>query len=329
MRIILITSLIAMLSIAILYLMKSSIRQNDSIPIVAVANYGQHSSLNAIIFGMKNELQKEGFIEGKTINYQIVDVGFDTSLIPQMVQKLKSHNPKVVVALTTPVAQYIKNSIKDRPIVFSAITDPVEAGLLKNPYKAEKNITGSSDQQDLKALISFAKELLPKAHRIGLLYATAESNDRALVDMMNKAAQKYQMQIVPIAVDQQRDIPMRIQLFKDKVDFIYVGSSGPIQPSLPIIAIEARKMGIPVFNLDEDAVKNNLVLASYGVNYLRIGQNTGKLVAAILHGSSVEMLDPIYPDIQDHDAYLSEKQAHDFGIEIPKDLPYALNILRS
>jgi hypothetical protein len=86
---------------------------------------------------------------------------------------------------------------------------------------------------------------------------------------------------------------------------------------------------VPVFNLDEDAVKNNLVLASYGVNYLRIGQNTGKLVAAILHGSSVEMLDPIYPDIQDHDAYLSEKQAHDFGIEIPKDLPYALNILRS
>jgi putative ABC transport system substrate-binding protein len=309
--------------------MKISSKQNDSIPIVAVANYGQHSSLNAIIVGMKNQLQKEGFIEGKTIQYQIVDVGFDTALIPQMVQKLKSYHPQVVVALTTPIAQYVKNSIKDRPVIFSAITDPVDAGLLKNTHKPEKNITGSSDRQDLSALLSFAKALLPKAHRIGLFYATAESNDRALVDMMTEAAKKYQMQVISIPVDQQRDIPLRIQLFKDKVDFLYVGSSGPIQPSLPIIAIEARKMGIPVFNLDEEAVKNHLVLASYGVNYARIGEKTGTLVAAILNGNPVEMLDPIYPEIQDHDAYVSEKQAHDFGIEIPKDLPYALTILRS
>lgn len=292
-------------------------------PLIAIANYGPHTSLQASIEGLKDELAKEGFIENKTVDYVIEDAGFDPTLIPQMITHLKNEHPKVMVVLTTPVAQFAKHEIKDLPLVFTAVTDPVEAGLLNHADQSLENVTGASDKQDLDVLLNFAKQLLPQASRVGILYATGEANDAALVKMMVQATVKNHFKMVAIPIDQSRDIPIRMQAFKDRVDFIYVGTSGPIQPALPVIAAEAAKMHIPVFNADSEAVKQDLVLASFGVDYLKVGANTGKLVAQILKGASIESLTPIYPASADHHGFVSQKQAAQQGLILPSTLKNA------
>ena len=72
-----------------------SIPNKENLPIVAIANYGPHPSLDASIEGIKEELAHNGFIEDKTVLYKITDIGFDLSLLPQMIAKLKNINPKV------------------------------------------------------------------------------------------------------------------------------------------------------------------------------------------------------------------------------------------
>ena len=131
-------------------------KNNTHLPIIAIANYGPHSSLSAAIKGFKEQMSKDGFIEGKTISYKESDVGFDQSLISQMLSALNSKKPKLMLAMTTPVAQMAKSKIKDTPIVFTVITDPVSAGLLKNPHSAGANITGSSEKQDLELFLKFS-----------------------------------------------------------------------------------------------------------------------------------------------------------------------------
>ena len=286
------------------------------LPIVAIANYGPHSSLEETIQGIKQELTQQGFVEDKNIIYDIADVGFDSSLIGQMVTKLKTEKPAVIVAMATPVAQFAKHTVKDIPLVFSVITDPVEAGLLKN--QTNDKMTCVSDKQDLNLLLEFAKKLIPNASRVGILYGTSEANDTALVKMLQEAASNVGMQVVAIAIDQARDVPIRVQGFKDKVDFIYVGASGPVQPTLPVIIAEADKMGIPIFNLNEDAVRSNQVLASFGVNYRQVGINTGRVIADSLRGEKLSP--PIYPTAKDHQGFISKKQAAKFSIKIPADL---------
>ncbi|MEM6339034.1 MAG: ABC transporter substrate binding protein [Pseudomonadota bacterium] len=130
-----------------------------NIPLIAIANYGPHSSLQETIDGIKSELSKLGYIENKNIRYEISDVNFETSLIIQMLRKLKASNPKLLVAISTPIAQATKNMIKDIPLVYADVTDPFEAGLY-NPNEST-NITGASDKQDLKLMLKFATELLP------------------------------------------------------------------------------------------------------------------------------------------------------------------------
>lgn len=311
--------LIIILLIASFFLYFYSKKSADSnLPLVAIANYGPHSSLTDSIKGIKEELERQGFIENENIRYDIDDVSFDSNLIPQMVSKLKAKRPTVMIAMTTPVAQFAKHNVKDIPLIFNVITDPIEAKLLKKKNQIDGNSSCTSDAQDLDLLLNFAKKLLPNATRVGLLYSTAEANDIALVKMLEKACYTTGMSLFAVPVDQPRDVAIRMQSFKDKVDFIYVGTSGPIQPTLPVIVAEADKMNIPIFNVNEEAVQNNQVLASFGVNYIQIGKNTGNMVAHILKGGS--LLPPIYPASEEHQGFISKKRADSYGIKIPSDL---------
>lgn len=293
-------------------------KQQSSLPIVAIANYGPHASLDAAIKGLKEELATQGFVEYKTISYTIADVSFDQALIPQTVTKLKNEHPKVMVVMSTPIAQYAKSKIIDIPLVYNVVTDPVDSGLIKEADHADGNMTGSSDMQDLGVLLSFVKLVLPKATTVGMMYSTADSNDMALLNMMRSAAASRGMTVVDVPVDQARDVPIRMLAFKDKVDFIYVGTSGPIQPTLPMIASEAQKMGIPIFNAEEQAVRDGLALASFGINYEAVGRNAGKIVANLLQGAPIAKLAPTYPTAQDHHGFINKKKAEELGITIPE-----------
>lgn len=315
-----ITTILLFISIGVLIYLGNKNKLNSDIPLVAIANWGPHSSLEETINGIKEELIQEGFVENKNIRIKVTDVGFDSSLIPQMVMQLKGLHPNVMVTIGTPVSQVVKTTVKDIPLVFSVITDPVEAGLIKEADKADPMMTASSDKQNLEMLLIFAKKLIPNASRVGILYATSEANDIALVKMLKDAAAKTGMSVVALPVNQARDVPMQMRLFKDQVDFIYVGASGPIQPTLPAISAEADKMHIPVLNVNEVAVKNHQVLASFGVNYRQVGINTGKLVVRILKGEDVKNLAPIYASEKDHQGFISKQKANELGIEIPSDL---------
>ena len=295
-------------------------KTHNKLPVVAIANYGPHASLDAAIAGFKEQMRAEGFTENQNIHYETADVGFDPSLIQQMLVSLKARNPRAMLVMTTPVAQAAKGKIHDIPLIYTVITDPVEAGFIKEKYKANANITGSSDMQDLKAFLKFAKSILPIARRVGLLYATSEANDIALVNMMQASASELDMSVVAIPVEQARDVQIRMQEFKSKVDFIYVGTSGPIQPTLPVISAEARKMHIPVFNVEAQAVKDGLALASFGVDYTTVGRNAAKLTADVLRGQKISDLTPLYPKSEDHHGLINKKLAVELGITIPSNI---------
>ncbi|MDR1235829.1 MAG: ABC transporter substrate-binding protein [Holosporaceae bacterium] len=287
-------------------------------PLVAIVNYGQIPPLLAAIDGIKKELKKRGYTESQNIRYEIADIAFDHTLIPQTVTNVANHRPKVIVITGTPIAQFAKGKIRDIPLVYNAVTDPVDAKLINVETESADNITGSSDMQNLNALLTFVRSILPQAKTIGLPYSTSDSNDTALIGMMRKEAEKFGMSVIAVPVDQIRDIPVRMQELKGKADFIYVGASG-LQSALPVISGEAGKMNIPVFNIEEQSVRDGLALASFGVNYESVGKNAGKLIAKLLEGVSVKDLPPIFPKIEDHRCFVNKKSAEKFGIKIPEN----------
>ncbi len=291
--------------------------QNDPAlkgPLVGIANYGPHSSLHEAIKGLQESLKSDH----PDVRFEVLDVNFQPPLIGQMLSKLSSSKPNVIVVMTTPVAQTAKNKILDIPLVFSCITDPKDAGLLDR----RQNMTGTSEKQDLGMMIEFVQKLMPKVKTIGMLYATGEANDVALLKMMEDATSKVGLKLMAIPIEQSLDIPLRMRGFKDKVDVIYVGLSGPIQPALPVIISNANDMKIPIINADPEAVYAHHVLGSFGVNHYQIGVNTGKLVEKILAKQLPQDIAPTQPLRQDHRGFISKPQMEKFKISIPEDLTH-------
>lgn len=309
---------IAAISLIFLAINFNSNTTNKNIPLIAIANYGPHSSLQETIDGIKSELTELGYIENKNIRYEISDVNFETSLIIQMLRKLKASNPKLLVAISTPIAQAAKNMIKDIPVVYADVTDPVEAGLY-NPNEST-NITGASDKQDLKLMLKFAKELLPEAKKVGILYSTGEANDLSLLNMLKEDAKTFNLEVVSIPVEHTRDVISRMRAFKNNVDFIYTGSSGGIQASLPAIVKTSEAMKIPLFNFNDKEVISHNILASFGVTHTQVGVNAARIIHRIFNGEKPSEIKPIYPSIDDHAGFISAIRAKEIGLAIPKEL---------
>ncbi|MDR2681824.1 MAG: ABC transporter substrate-binding protein [Holosporaceae bacterium] len=298
-------------------------KKKEDLPVVAIANLGPLKDLEISIQGIKDELADNGFIDGKTIRIEYVDVAFDQSLIPQAIESLRNYSPKIMVAVTTPVAQFAKKKILDIPLVFHSITDPVAAGLLKSADRPDGNVTGASDAQNVEGLLEFIKSVLPEAKTVGMLCLTSDSNDTTMMEMVNAAAPSFGLTVLAVPVEQPRDIPMRMQEFKGKVDLIYVGLSNAILAALPTISSEAKKMDIPVFAAEDTTVRDGLAVASFGVNSESIGRNAGKLVTKLLKGADVKTLAPVYPQASDHMCVVSKKLAKKYGIRIPENATVA------
>ena len=293
-------------------------QKDSSLPLIAIANYGPHSSLQETIDGLKAKLTQLGYVEDKTIRYEITDVNFETSLVIQMLNKLKSNKPHIIVAISTPVAQAAKNTITDIPVVYADVTDPVEAGLVSNDPNS--NITGTPDKQDLSLMFKLAKQLLPSAKKVGVLYSTGEANDLSLVNMLVATSKELGLEVVAIPVEHTRDVVTRMKLFKDKVDFIYTGSSGAIQASLPAISSAAQAMQLPLFNFNGEEVISHIALASYGVSHKQVGANAANIIDKLLKGEKIGNIKPVYPTEEDHKAFISRKKADQLGLKIPTDL---------
>jgi putative tryptophan/tyrosine transport system substrate-binding protein len=287
------------------FIITTKLSKLSQLPVVGIVNWGPHATLQAVIDGVKAELTNQA-------QFKILDVNFDQTLIIQALHQLQATKPAVIITMGTPITQAAKKLIKDIPVVFAAVTEPNEVGLGSE--------AGISDRQDLKIFLAFAKKLIPSLNRIGLLYATSEANDLALVKMMKQAADLHGMNVVAVPVEHARDIPLRMRLLNGKVDLLYVGVSGTIQPSLPAIVAEADRMKIPVFNVSEEAVFKHHVVGSFGLNYYKLGQRLAGIVKNILLNKQFNKPKLVYPKVSDFYGVVSKRKAQYFNIIIPDDL---------
>lgn len=289
---------------------------------IGIANFGEHPQLNASIVGFKKALTAGGYVEGKDVVYTTSHTNFDATLVPQMLAKLQSEKPKLIFALTTPVAQIAKKAIAGAgiPVVFAAVTDPVAAKLTPSWEKGDKNITGASDLQDVAAIMAFSRKLVPTAKTFGMPYNPGEANDVAVLDKLKAAAPAAGFTIAAVGVDSVNDIQQRITSLKGKADVLYNPTSNLLQPAVGAVASAARQAGIPVVNADEDAVRKGIVPASFAVGYEQVGYSAGKIALQILKGASAESIAPTRPTFEDHTAVVSRKALKAFGMQLPVGL---------
>jgi putative tryptophan/tyrosine transport system substrate-binding protein len=289
---------------------------------VGIAQWGRHPQLDTVTSSFKEELGKLGFVEGKDVVYDLEVANFDTSVLPQILNKLKSASPKLILTISTPVAQAAKQTLKGAgiPIVFAAITDPIKAKLVASWDAGAEDMSGSSDQQDADAVLDFVHQLLPSLRLLGFIYNPGEDNNLSMLERLQKAAPQHGMQIAEAGADNAADIPARVASLKGRAEAIFVPTGGMMQPAIPAIAASASQVQLPVINSAVEVARSGLVLAGFAVNYDRVGRDAAGIAAQILKGARPASLPPVRVLRSDYSVVVSGKQLKRLNMALPAGL---------
>jgi putative ABC transport system substrate-binding protein len=266
----------------------SSMKEGEKSYKIGVIQYAPHPSLDNCYEGFKAGLEEAGLKEGVglSINYQ--NAQGDNSNGDLIAKNMVTQKNDLIMAIATPAAMSAYSAAKstDIPVVFTAVSDPVAAGIVKSIEKPETNCTGSSDVLPLEEQVKMIRAFLPDARKIGILYTTSEPNSVSQLGEIKKIAPSYDFEIVEVGVTNASEVAAGAQALVAKgVDCINNFTDNNVVNNLSVLLNAANSKNVPVFGSEEEQVKNGCV-ASQSIDYIALGKETGKMAAMILKGEA-------------------------------------------
>ena len=284
---------------------------------VAVTSIVEHPALNAARDGVKKALEEAGYKDGDNLIFQFETAQGNPATAAQIAQKYVGENPAVIVPIATPSAQAVVSATQDIPIVFTAVTDPVSAQLVKDRDHPGGNVTGIADMSPLADHLKLIKEIVPNAKKIGVPYNPGESNSVVLLTALKEMAPKAGYEIVEAPAAKSADVQGAAQSLVGKVDVIYVPTDNTIVSALEAVIAIGTDNKIPVFSGDTDSVTRGTI-ASVGFDYFEIGRQTGVVVVRVLKGEKPGDI-PV-KNASGTDLFVNTKAAAAMGVTLPPDL---------
>lgn len=290
---------------------------NDGNYEIGILQFANHGSLDNCREGFLQGLKEEGIEEGKNLTVTYKNSGSDMATDNQIASSFASKDYDLICAIATPSAQSAYNATKDKdiPVVYTAVTSPKLAGFVDDNNKNVGNITGTSDLILADEQLKLIKDIMPDVKNVGILYSTSEVNSKSGIEAYEKAASKYGVNIVTQGISASADIPMATDSLLKKVDCITNLTDNTVVSNLPTVLDKANKAGIPVFGSEVEQVKNGCI-ACVGIDYVKLGNQTGKMAAKILKGEATAK-DMAFETFNAGEIVVNTKVASDLGLTIP------------
>ncbi len=287
----------------------------------AIAQYVSHPSLDANAQGIKDVFDEADVdVEVDEQNAQA-----DQATMNNIVGGY-SGDIDMVLPIATPIAIAAATTVEDTPIVFSSVTDPVDAGLVPDWDTAGDNITGVSDMNPVDDQLKLILDVVDDVEVIGIPYSSAESNSVVQVDAAKEAAETLDVEIQEVAVTNTSEVAQGVESFSN-VDAIYVPTDNTVVSGLETVISYGIDNQVPVFAAESDSVERGTV-GTYGLNYYEHGRQAGEMALNIMTGEAdLEDTPPALADEAAMEYTFNLDAAEKMGVEIPEQLSDEANIV--
>ncbi len=281
---------------------------------IGITQIVSHPALDAAVEGFKEALAEKGF---SNVTYDMQNAEGDMATTASIAQKFAADGLDLILGVATPTTQAVVKADKTTPIVFTAVTDPVGAGLVANPESPDANVTGVSDLQPVEPILELAKQFNPDAKSVGIVYNAGESNSVYIVEAAKEAAGAMGLEIVDATAGNSSEVQAAAKSLVGRVDAIAVIGDNTAVTALEAIVKVCNEAKIPLLAGDTDSVKRGAA-AGYGFDYKDLGMQAGYQAAMILGGTPIAEIPVEYAaNLQ---LSINETAAADQGVTIPADL---------
>ncbi|ENP8323246.1 ABC transporter substrate-binding protein [Vibrio vulnificus] len=281
---------------------------------VAVSQIVEHPALDATRQGLLDGLKSKGYVEGKNLEFDYKTAQGNPAIAVQIARQFVGESPDVLVGIATPTAQALVSATRSIPVVFTAVTDPVGAKLVKSMEQPGKNVTGLSDLSPVSQHVDLIKELLPNAKAIGVVYNPGEANAVTLVELLKKSAAEKGLKVVESTALKSADVQSATQAIAAKSDVIYAPTDNTVASAIEGMIVAANQAKKPVFGGATSYVEKGAI-AGLGFDYYQVGVQTADYVVAILEGQEPGKLD--VKVATGSDLVVNQGTAEKLGITIP------------
>lgn len=281
---------------------------------VAVTAIVEHPALDAVRDGVRDGLAEAGYKDGENLQFSYESAQGNPATAAQIARDFAGSEPDVIVPISTPSAQAVAAATRSIPVVFSAVTDPIAAELVKSNEAPGGNVTGVSDLTPVSEHVALVKELVPSATAVGFVYNPGEANSVALLALFRKAAEEEGLTVVEAAANKSADVQAAARSLVGKAQAMYVPTDNTIISALEALVGVAEENDLPLISGDTDSVERG-ALASVGFNYYQIGKETAAVVLRVLKGENPGSIPVTFAS--GSDLVVNRKAADAMGVVLP------------
>ena len=264
---------------------------------VGIVQYVDDASLNQITENIEKELDAKGEELGVTFNYAdyFSNAQADSSVLNQISTDLLADQVDVIVAIATPVAMVMQSATEDTdiPVIFSAVSDPVGAGLVESMDAPGGNITGTSDALDTATIMKLMLAANPDLKKVGLLYDTAQDSSQNAIQDAIAFCEENGIEYEEKTGSTTDDVILAAQsLIADGVEAVFTPTDNTIMTAELSIYELFNDAKIPHYT-GADSFALNGAFCGYGVDYANLGVATADMVAEVLTGDADVAATPV------------------------------------
>ncbi len=276
----------------------------------------EHPSLNQIREAFTSEMESLGYGADKvSIDYQ--NAQGEQSNLNSICQKFAGDNKDLIVAIATPSALSAAAAAPDIPLIFSAVTDPVGANLVKNPDQPEGKITGTSDAIPVDQVFDLMKKLTPNVKTVGMIYNLGEPNSVSVITQAKAYCDANGIVYTEATVTNSSEVQQAAQSLAGNCDAIYTPIDNTVASAMPVLAQVAKQAKLPVYP-GADSMVIDGGFATIGIDYTLLGKQTAAMAAKVLEGTPISEI-PV-ETLTDFSTIINKTTAQELGITIPEDL---------
>ncbi|AIQ29488.1 MULTISPECIES: ABC transporter substrate-binding protein [Paenibacillus] len=250
---------------------------------IAISQYVEHPSLDATREGFLAALKDAGIVEGENLKVDLENAQADQANNLSIAQKIAGDKNDLVLAIATPSAQSIVQKVKDTPILFAAVTDPLDAKLVSDLEHPGGNVSGASDTnpESITRLMNFIATQFPDVKKLGLVINEGEPNAVVMADIAKEELDKHGIELVKAAITNTSEVKQAAESLVGRVDALYITLDNSVVSGVDTIIQTANDNKLPFFSADRDTVEKG-AFATVGFKYYDHGYQVGEMAVEVL-----------------------------------------------
>lgn len=259
---------------------------------VGIVQYVDDASLNQIVAAVQEELDKKGQELGISFDYKDFTYNgqADSTTMNQIASELIASEVDIIVPVATPTAMVMQNATAENkradgsliPVVFSAVSDPVGAGLVASMDAPGSNITGTSDALNTEAVFDLMLAADPDISTVGLLYDKSQDSSTAAIAAAKAYCEAKGISVVEKTGTNNGEISLAADaLIASGAEAVFTPTDNNVMTAELAIYEKFIDAKVPHYG-GADSFALNGAFLGYGVNYVELGTATADMVVDIL-----------------------------------------------